>query len=420
MSHLVTHAPESGASKSSGMSHRPVPDTRTGDEGSAKRNITRKNSGAGGGRSEGKRLGGGSKGKWDPMDDGSMAAGSEAITDERDPNYDSAEDGGSYVLVSDSLSMTPLGLNGARLTLPGFKKSLVSILEEFFLSEDVAEALRCIRELESPAYNYEVVKRAINMSLDRRDHERELVSRLLSDAYPDLLSSNDVGKGFERLFEMIDDIQLDAPKARNMVASFLARAVVDEVLPPSYLRNPDVANLGADIVENARRMLSRDHALSRVERVWGPGDGRPVEELKVAIDQLVLEYLLSRQLDEAEKCVRELDCPLFHHELVKRAVRAAIDKSDDDRTAASALLHHLHTRQVVSSKQMQIGFDRLHELIPDLVLDTPTAPELLEKFTRQAVADGCLSADYAPTPVPKDHREPVPALDPVGNGADSA
>lgn len=31
---------------------------------------------------------------------------------------------------------------------------------------------------------------------------------------------------------------------------------------------------------------SRDHVLSRLERVWGPGDGRPVEELKVAIDQV--------------------------------------------------------------------------------------------------------------------------------------
>lgn len=31
---------------------------------------------------------------------------------------------------------------------------------------------------------------------------------------------------------------------------------------------------------------SRDHVLSRLEHVWGPGDGRPVEDLKVAIDQV--------------------------------------------------------------------------------------------------------------------------------------
>ncbi len=53
--------------------------------------------------------------------------------------------------------------------------------------------------------------------------------------------------------------------------------MVDEILPPSFLRIPGVISLGGDIVENARRLLNRDHMLSRVERVWGPGDGRPVE-----------------------------------------------------------------------------------------------------------------------------------------------
>ena len=42
--------------------------------------------------------------------------------------------------------------------------------------------------------------------------QRELVSKLMSEAYPDVLSSREVCKGFERLFEMIDDIQIDAPK----------------------------------------------------------------------------------------------------------------------------------------------------------------------------------------------------------------
>lgn len=37
--------------------------------------------------------------------------------------------------------------------------------------------------------------------------------------------------------------------------------------------------------------------------------------------QLLVEFLLSRQLDEAAACVKELDCRLFHHEIVKRAVK---------------------------------------------------------------------------------------------------
>ncbi|CAM9227575.1 unnamed protein product [Choristocarpus tenellus] len=235
------------------------------------------------------------------------------------------------------------------------------------------------------------------MSLDRRDHERELVSKLLSDAYPEVLSSREVCKGFERLFEMIDDIQLDAPNARTLVASFLARAVADEILPPSVLRNAAFLSLGGEIVKGARRMLSRDHVLSRLERVWGPGDGRPVEELKVAIDQLLVEYLQSKQLDEAATCVKELDCSHFHHEIVKRAVKAALDESDDDRTAMSSLLAYLNLNEVISGKQIKKGFDRLYQIVDDLILDTPTARVLLDKFTEQAITDGCLPDDYKPT-----------------------
>lgn len=43
--------------------------------------------------------------------------------------------------------------------------------QEYFLSEDVGEVLRSVRELESPAYHFEIVKRGINMSIDARDHE---------------------------------------------------------------------------------------------------------------------------------------------------------------------------------------------------------------------------------------------------------
>ena len=67
------------------------------------------------------------------------------------------------------------------------------------------------------------------MSLDKGDRERELVSKLFSIGYPDFLSSSVIGKGFERLFEMIDEIEIDAPAAREKLAIFIARAVVDEV-----------------------------------------------------------------------------------------------------------------------------------------------------------------------------------------------
>lgn len=57
-----------------------------------------------------------------------------------------------------------------------------------------------------PAYNYEFVKRAVNMSLDKQDKERELVSKMISASYPDIFSTSVISKGFERLFEIADEI----------------------------------------------------------------------------------------------------------------------------------------------------------------------------------------------------------------------
>lgn len=91
-----------------------------------------------------------------------------------------------------------------------------------------------------------------------------------------------------------------------MVANFVARAVVDEVLPPAYLSEQNNKRPGDVVVEKAITLLSREHCTARLERVWGPGDGRPVSELKVAIDQMLQEYLMSRELGESVKKIISL------------------------------------------------------------------------------------------------------------------
>ena len=75
------------------------------------------------------------------------------------------------------------------------------------------------------------------------------------------------------MFEIVDEIEKDVPMARDMVATFVSRAVVDEVLPPSFLSDAVVCNLGGDVVEKAKRKLSRDHGGGLLSRSWGPGNG---------------------------------------------------------------------------------------------------------------------------------------------------
>lgn len=42
-------------------------------------------------------------------------------------------------------------------------------------------------------------------------------------------------KGFQILVAALDDLCLDVPEAPELLALFIARAIVDDILPPSFL-----------------------------------------------------------------------------------------------------------------------------------------------------------------------------------------
>ena len=50
------------------------------------------------------------------------------------------------------------------------------------------------------------------MAMDRKERSREAACRLLAYLHADgILTTNDIGKGFERLFEYMDDLEADVP-----------------------------------------------------------------------------------------------------------------------------------------------------------------------------------------------------------------
>lgn len=180
-----------------------------------------------------------------------------------------------------------------------------------------------------------------------------------------------------------------------MLAIFCARAIVDEILPPSFLEDQFINRYAPEIAAEAIKKLSINHGTARMEKAWGPGDGRPVEELKVAIDQLTKEYLLSRDLEEAARCVRELNVPMFHHEVVKRAITNALEEGgDENATAMASLFAFLVTQEIVSSEQINKGFERFRDVLPDVALDIPNAASLFQTVAARAKSDGILPSSF--------------------------
>ena len=107
--------------------------------------------------------------------------------------------------------------------------------------------------------------------------------------------------------------------------------------------------------------------------------------------------MLSRELDEAARCVREMNAPHFHHELVKRGVKISMEKDGLDHAensssldAIAALFSFLVKNAIVSEYQVSKGISRLHKVLPDLKLDVPAAPAMLEEFENMAKEGGCL------------------------------
>jgi programmed cell death protein 4 len=384
-------------------------ETKVKEVGTTRRNITRKksdSSATGNFDSQKKKHGGAGKGKWNDSLDGSDHIPVPISKD--DPLYDDDAIDGSYVLASpaeniDTNGTKPTGYDplvskavyGPMYTLPEFKIRVKDSLLEYFDSGDVSEFIISLQELKCREFHPEVVKKAISISLDQGPRERELTSRLLTCLHPEPLHDQDMSKGFEMLLGAVEDLVIDIPDAKYMVGAFLARGVVDEVLPPAFLSNRTCEE--NSVIEHAVKLLSREHCTARLEKVWGPGDGRPVEDLKIIMDQLLKEYLLSRELDEAALCVKELNAPHFHHELVKRAVKIAMeeDGGDGEKTkdasidAMAALFSFLVKNAIVSDFQVSKGVSRLKKILPDLKLDVPGAPGMLKEFEELARERGC-------------------------------
>jgi len=395
--------------KSVKKNNRPVNqhETAVKEEGSSGRNITRKKSDKDTGNYDAsrKKQGGSGKGKW--KEDG-IYDDEPLKLDKNDPLYDDNDLDSSYIL-----SSAPIGADtgksgydpiiskvviGPMLTLPEFKIRATESLREYFDSGDVNEYILSVQELKCKEYHLELIKRIISLSCDEGPRERELTSRLLTCIHHSLLSDKEMEDGFNQLLDSLDDLEIDIPDAKGMVGTFLARAMVDEVLPPSFLSSKSVQE--NSVLDVAMKLLSREHCAARLEKVWGPGDGRPVEELKLVMDQLLKEYLLSRELDEAARCVRELNVPHYHHELLKRGVKIAMEEDGANSKKSSqtgpsidamaALFAFLVTNAIVSEFQVAKGLRKLKKILEDLKLDVPEAPTMLEDFENLAMKRGCL------------------------------
>lgn len=332
-----------------------------------------------------KKDGGGGKGTWGKLLD---TVGDTHI-DRNDPNYDSGEE--PYQLVGSAVCDP----------LDEYKRKVASIIDEYFTTGVVDLAASELRELGSFEYHPYFIKRLVSMAMDRHDKEKEMTSVLLSALYSDVISSTHIKQGFFMLLESADDLAVDILDAVEILALFIARAVVDDILPPAFVtrakKSLSESSKGFQVLQTAEKSyLSAPHHAELVERRWGGSTHITVEEVKKRISDLLREYVESGDTSEACRCIRQLGVAFFHHEVVKRALVLAMEI----RVAEPLILKLLKEASVeglISSSQMVKGFARLRESLDDLALDIPSAKSLFESLVQHAVADGWLDVSFVNT-----------------------
>ncbi|XP_038221072.1 programmed cell death protein 4 [Zerene cesonia] len=328
------------------------------------------------GRGLPKKGGAGGKGVWG-------LPGSEMLEeyaeDENDPNYDSeAITNGDIEFKQVIVEADPEEI---------VRKSEPVILE-YFEHGDTNAAAEDFLEFVSSKQSHLVCETIIEIALDHKPSHCEMASVLISDLYGRIFTVKDIGYAFERLLEKAPDLILDTPDAAVLLSNFLARCVADDCLPPRFLQNMAQLPLNAparQAIHRAETLLSMKHGLVRLDNIWGVGGGiRPVKSLIRQIQLLLKEYLTSRDLAEAMRCVRELEVPHFHHELVYETVLLAVEainSSVEDQLCT--FLAELRRCVIVTPDQMDRGFLRVLEDMSDIVLDVPLAYIMLDRFVER-------------------------------------
>mmetsp|Transcript_41456 Transcript_41456/g.130580 ORF Transcript_41456/g.130580 Transcript_41456/m.130580 type:complete len:450 (-) Transcript_41456:19-1368(-) len=289
---------------------------------------------------------------------------------------------------------------GEMLSLPlpvtQIKSKVKEIIEEFYVAGDLVEAERSLAELNSKRSGHEAVKRTIVLAMEKKNRERERASVLLS-AMTRVYGSEQFFEGFTRVMRSLDDLSLDTPNAPALLANFIARAIVDDVLPPNFISFvPDrlVASERGKEVAGSVKALLEQHSSTRIMNVWGAGAKNSVEELKESVNALVEEYFVEGELKEAVRCVQELDAPHFGHEIVKKIVYKGAEGGSSKMPRAIDLLKALVRDGAVSSSQLAKGMVRSVVGLKDLSLDVPDASSNVDAFVAELVKDGMLAETF--------------------------
>ncbi|XP_004066380.1 programmed cell death protein 4 [Oryzias latipes] len=297
--------------------------------------------------------------------------------DEKDPNFDEDQENCVYETVVPPLEESD------------FEKTVAPIVQEYFEHGDTNEVAELLSELNLGPMRSEVPSLAVSLALEAKASHRELTSRLLADLCGSVLSHRDMEKSFDKLLVELPDLVLDTPGAPQLVGQFIARAVNDQILSKTYIdgyRGKVDCEYARAALDRAVVLLKMSKGGLRIDGQWSIGGGqRSVTQLIKEVNLLLKEYILSGDLKEAERCLRDLEVPHFHHEFVYEAIVMVLEsKGEKMFKMILQLLKSLSVSSIITVDQIRRGYERVYMDIAEINIDVPRAYYLLEQFVEKS------------------------------------
>ncbi|EDQ89336.1 uncharacterized protein MONBRDRAFT_8187 [Monosiga brevicollis MX1] len=311
----------------------------------------------------------------------------------------------------------------ARCSDNDLRHLVLPLLREYRDHCDLEDLEHMLRKINFDDNQNRVLEMAIDLALDCHNSVRESYSQLLAELQVrNLIPEAYFERAYNTLIDRLPDLMLDVPDAIDALAKFMARSVSDDCLPPAFILNHPLAHArtrsrqasasqstdasGSEassplpkatpahyLLRRARNLISTPHERSRLDQIWGvQGPQTPVAKLRESLDMLIEEFVLAQDLAEAERCLKDLDSPHFHHEFVyKVLVRIMEHGADEDQVQIlTKLLEYCIISNHVSEEQCHAGLRRIYAELSELEVDIPRAHIYLTDALNDLLDAGCI------------------------------
>ncbi|XP_057544287.1 eukaryotic translation initiation factor 4G-like isoform X2 [Amaranthus tricolor] len=109
----------------------------------------------------------------------------------------------------------------------------VAAIREYYSAKDQKEVAQCIRDLNAPRFYPTVISIWVTDSFERKDLERDMLSKLLVDltrAREGIFTPAQLVEGFKSVLTELEETVTDAPKAPEFLGQIFARTVIENVI----------------------------------------------------------------------------------------------------------------------------------------------------------------------------------------------